>query len=275
VKTKTPKAAKTHKKPVAPAKPTAVPPPVAKKAAKPEKPGAPAAKPVVPGKPGAPGTAPAGGAMPPAATGKAAGRKGRKGGHRREMDFAVGELLLPGGAQTVEEALYMLRGAVASERGPAGEAAIEEIVSKRPNADPAHERTDLNKHLAAVVKRFDHSAIEASLPPRPQGGRRTFVSVIERARYRRREMGAFMRGLDLGRTETSHMDSHGEASLQSLMEWAARLENLVESEEPENADYAMFHRGLDQLENTTEALIIDVEQTLRRLRDKKRAAQER
>src|SRR5262245_37582358 len=177
--------------------------------------------------------------MPPAATGKAA-RKGRKGGHRREMDFAVGELLLPGGAQTVEEAFYMIRGAIASERGPAGDAAVEEIISKRPNADPAHEKTELGKIVAAVIKRFDHSAIDAALPTRPQGGRRTFQSVIERARYRRREMGAFMRGLDLGRTETSHMDSHGEASLQSLMEWAARLENLVESEEPENADYAMF-----------------------------------
>jgi hypothetical protein len=259
VKTKTSKPAKSHKK-IVPAKPVLPVPAPAKKPGKAEKPTAVAAK------PGAPG-----GAMPPAATGKAAGRKGRKGGHRREMDFAVGELLLPGGAQTTEEAHYMLRGAVASERGPAGEAAIEEIISKRPNADPAHERADLNKHLAAVTKRFDHSAIEASLPTRATGGRRTFVSVIERARYRRREMGAFMRGLDLGRTETSHMDSHGEASLQSLMEWAARLENLVESEEPENADYAMFHRGLDQLENTTEALIIDVEQTLRRLRDKKRA----
>jgi hypothetical protein len=94
---------------------------------------------------------------------------------------------------------------------------------------------------------------------------------VERAKHRRREIGAFLRGLDLGRTETSHMDSHGEASLQSLMEWAARLENLVEADEPGQADYAQFHRGLDQLENTTEALIVDMEQTLRRLRDRLRA----
>jgi hypothetical protein len=96
--------------------------------------------------------------------------------------------------------------------------------------------------------------------------------VVDRARGRRREIGAFLRGLDLGRTETSHMDSHGEASLQSLMEWAARLENLADADEPDQADYAQFHRGLDQLENTTEALIIDVEQTLRRLRDRLRAS---
>ena len=68
------------------------------------------------------------------------------------------------------------------------------------------------------------------------------------------------------------MDSHGEASLQSLMEWAARLENLVEADEPDQADYAQFHRGLDQLDNTTEALMLDVEQTLRRLRDRIRAS---
>jgi hypothetical protein len=34
----------------------------------------------------------------------------------------------------------------------------------------------------------------------------------------------------------------------------------------------MFHRGLDQLENTTEALILDVELTLRRLRDRVRSS---
>ena len=102
-------------------------------------------------------------------------------------------------------------------------------------------------------------------------GRRNFAGVVERAKHRRREIGAFLRGLDLGRTESSHMDSHGEASLQSLMEWAARLENLAEADEPDTADYAQFHRGMDQLENTTEALIVDVELTLRRLRDRVKA----
>jgi hypothetical protein len=67
------------------------------------------------------------------------------------------------------------------------------------------------------------------------------------------------------------MDSHGEASLNSLMEWAARLEILAEADEPDKADYGQFHRVLDQLDNTTEALIVDVELTLRRLRDRVRA----
>ena len=94
---------------------------------------------------------------------------------------------------------------------------------------------------------------------------------MERAKHRRREIGAFLRGLDLGRTETSHMDPHGEASLQSLMEWAARLEMLGDSDEPGHSDYTQFHRVLDQLEINTEALIVDVELTLRRLRDREQA----
>ena len=52
---------------------------------------------------------------------------------------------------------------------------------------------------------------------------------------------------------------------------ADKLEILMEAEEADQADYAMFHRGLDQLENTTESLIVDVEATLRRLRDRVRA----
>jgi hypothetical protein len=210
------------------------------------------------GKPGAAGAGPGGKEK----------KKGRKGG-RREVDFAAGELLLPGGTHTIEEVHYLMRGAAAAER-PAGEVAIDEIFAKRPPDNADSMRAELMKHLDPIKKRFE-GVIEPMLPPRAAGNRRTFVSVVERARYRRREIGAFLRGLDLGRTETSHMDSHGEASLQSVMEWAARLENLMESEEPEGADYAQFHRGLDQLENTTEALIIDVELTLRRLRDKKKA----
>jgi hypothetical protein len=227
----------------------------------PEKPPSPAAH----GKPGAGKAGAAGAAAGPAGKEK---RKGRK-GHRREVDFAAGELLLPGGPHTIEEVHYLMRGAVAAER-PAGEVAIDEIFAKRPPENPDDMRAELGKHLDPIKKRFE-TVIEPMLPGRPASNRRTFQSVVERARYRRREIGAFLRGLDLGRTETSHMDSHGEASLQSVMEWAARLENLMESEEPEGADFAQFHRGLDQLENTTEAFIIDVEQTLRRLRDKKRA----
>jgi hypothetical protein len=50
------------------------------------------------------------------------------------------------------------------------------------------------------------------------------------------------------------------------MEWSARLEKLAEdAKEPAQGDYTQFHRGLDQLDHTTEALIVDVELTLRRL----------
>jgi hypothetical protein len=114
------------------------------------------------------------------------------------------------------------------------------------------------------MQRFHQGPIEASLPNRGQP-KRTFQGVIERAKQRRREIGSFLRGLDIGRPESSQMDSHGEASLQSLMEWSARLEKLADADEPAQGDYGQFHRGLDQLDHTTEALIVDVELTLRRL----------
>ena len=94
---------------------------------------------------------------------------------------------------------------------------------------------------------------------------------MERAKQRRREIGAFLRGLDLGHTETSHMDAHGEASLVSLMKLAAGLENLAEAEEPAQTDANELHRVFEQLEAATETLIVDVEQTLRRLRDRVRS----
>ncbi|MBI3932721.1 MAG: hypothetical protein HY317_04840 [Acidobacteria bacterium] len=182
----------------------------------------------------------------------------------------IGEILIPGGPQTPEEIQYFFRGCVAAEH-PNGPAGVEELLSKRPGAtDPESLRTDFSRVMHAMAQRFDGS-IEPLLPGRPQTARRTFQTVVERAKLRRREIGAFLRGLDIGRTESSHMDSHGEASLQSLMEWAARLENLAEADEPQQADYAQFHRGLDQLDNTTEALILDVEATLRRLRDRVRS----
>jgi hypothetical protein len=184
--------------------------------------------------------------------------------------LSPGDILLPGGVQGTDEVQYLFRGAVAAEH-PAGEAGTHEILSRRAGAEDA-EKAELSKQLHTMHHRFEAGSIEPLLPARPQSPRRSFQTVVERAKHRRREIGAFLRGLDIGRTETSHMDSHGEASLQSLMEWAARLENLAEADEPEQADYAMFHRGLDQLESTTEALIIDVELTLRRLRDRNRAS---
>ena len=256
-----------------------------------------AAKPLpkVTGKPVVPAAAPAGkaGAAPakgavtakppsgvgegaPKAGSRAAGHGGKKGGRKSPLwqrkgphgePFVPGDLLLPGGPTGMDEILYLLRGCVAAEHS-AGEAGVTEIVSKRGEAEA--DRSELGRFASGMAERFDGGAIEPLLPTRP-AARRNFSGVVERAKHRRREIGAFLRGLDLGRTETSHMDTHGEDSLQKLMEWAARLEILMEAEEADQADYAMFHRGLDQLENTTESLIVDVEATLRRLRDRVRA----
>jgi hypothetical protein len=223
----------------------------------------------VPGKP-APGK--------PAPGKPAGGRPAKKSGRKSSLSqrrgpdgqlLAPGELLLPGGATSLEEVHYLFRGSVAAEHA-AGEAGVTEVLTKRGIPDTDANRVELDKQRDGFLKRFESGTIEPMLPTRGQV-RRNFPGVVERAKQRRREIGAFLRGLDLGRTETSHMDSHGEASLQSLMEWAARLENLAEADEPDQADYNQFHRGLDQLENTTEALIIDVELTLRRLRDRIRA----
>jgi hypothetical protein len=250
------------------------------KAKAPEKKPAPPAKKAVEAKPvkvaDAKGVAKGGVPTPP--TGKAPTKSGSgrpkkapkpRGIQRRGPDGELlnpGDLLLPGGASSLEEVQYLFRGCVAAEQ-PNPDAGISEILLKRGVPETEQTRSEMAKQADVVVRRFASGSIEASLPVRP-ATRRNFQGVQERAKQRRRELGAFMRGLDLGRTETSHMDSHGEASLQSLMEWAARLENLAEADEPDRADYNQFHRGLDQLDNTTEALVVDVELTLRRLRDK-------
>jgi hypothetical protein len=161
---------------------------------------------------------------------------------------------------------------VAAEH-PVDEEAVTEVLTKRGVPEGPGEREELEQAMAQARDRFGAGGVEPAIPPRTNL-KRTFQGVLDRARQRRREIGAFLRGLDMGHTETSHMDAHGEASLQSLMEWAARLENLVENlvEKPgkNQGHYAQFHRVLDQLESTTEALVIDVEQTLRRLRDRLR-----
>jgi hypothetical protein len=283
--------------------PTAAPAkghPVAKAAPAPVK-GQPAARPTVPAKPALPpakGAAPVGKAAPaphpakgaaapaavpggkpgaPAPTDaqkkKAAKKSARRMLMRRGPDgelLAPGELLLPGGVQHMDEVLYMLRGSLAAEH-PAPDEALAEVAAKK-KPETVFDEAEIAKQRELINVRFETSQIESLLPVRPPG-RRTFQGVVERAKHRRREIGSFLRGLDLGRTETSHMDSHGEASLQSLMEWAARLEVLAEADEPENADYGQFLRVLDQLDNTTESLVVDVELTLRRLRDRVRAAQ--
>ena len=235
------------------------------KAAAPRKAATPAPRPAAPGE-HRPAAAAAASARPAP---RPSSRKSRRAtAIRRGPDGEIlqpGEILIPGGPRDVDEIHYLLRGSVAAEH-EASETGLAEVLAKRPGeAD-----TDVRRVLGPIVDRFEKGPIEPLLPQRPPQ-RRNFQGVVERAKHRRREIGAFLRGLDLGRTETSHMDSHGEASLQSLMEWAARLENLAEADEPDQADYAQFHRGLDQLENTTEALILDVELTLRRVRDRARA----
>jgi hypothetical protein len=253
-------------------KPAAAPAPVAAKGGPKTAAGATAPAAARPGAVPVPGKPAAGPGKPVGArpSAKKGGRKSplsQRRGPNGEL-FQPGDLLLPTGPQGPDEIQYLLRGSVAAEH-PAPEAGVSEIVSKKgPEAEG--DRAELSRFAMGLAERFDSGTIEPLLPTRPVG-RRNFAGVVERAKHRRREIGAFLRGLDLGRTESSHMDSHGEASLQSLMEWAARLENLAEADEPDNADYAQFHRGMDQLENTTEALIVDVELTLRRLRDRVKA----
>jgi hypothetical protein len=267
-----PAAHKAAAKPAAARKPVPMPP---VKAVAPLKLAvAPVKAPVPPkgaGKPGAPPDPKAAGApvpkppKPPKKGGRKSSLSQRKGPNGEP--FVPGDLLLPTGPQGFEEIQYLLRGAVAAERADL-EASVNEIVVKQ--SLPESDRGEMMRFAEGMNERFGGGAIEPFLPNRTPG-RRTFSGVVERAKHRRREIGAFLRGLDLGHTETSHMDAHGEASLQSLMEWAARLEILAEADEPDKADYGQFHRVLDQLDNTTEALIVDVELTLRRLRDRVRA----
>jgi hypothetical protein len=229
------------------------------------------------------GKAPAAEKAPVPAKGKTpeGGKASRPGGRkssrrpsliRRGPDgeiLAPGDLLLPGGAQRLEEVVYLFRGTVAAEHS-VGEEALAEVMAKRATPEGSGDRDELARVLGWARERFDHGNVEPSIPPR-QNLRRTFQGVVERAKWRRREIGAFLRGLDIGHTETSHMDAHGEASLVSLMKLAAGLENLAEAQEPAQTDANELHRVFEQLEAATESLIIDVEQTLRRLRDRVRA----
>ncbi len=209
--------------------------------------------------------------------GKAARPAGRKSSRRPSLIrrgpdgeiLAPGDLLLPGGAQRLEEVVYLFRGSTAAEH-PVGDEAIAEVMAKRTAPEAQADRDEIARVLSWARERFEHGNVEPSIPPRPNL-RRTFQGVVERAKWRRREIGAFLRGLDLGHTETSHMDAHGEASLVSLMKLAAGLENLAEAQEPAQTDANELHRVFEQLEAATETLIIDVEQTLRRLRDRLRA----
>lgn len=180
--------------------------------------------------------------------------------------FPPGTVFLPDGFKSREEIQYLFRGAVACVRESL-DVAAGEIRAKSEKMTPSPTERELLE-LARIAEERFRGAIEAAPPNRVIPTNRTFATLIERARARRREIGAFMRGLDLGRTEPSHLDTHSEASLQGLMEWCARLEMLADSREVDKPDFTQRHRVLDQLESTTEGLVVDVELTLRRYKDR-------
>ncbi len=195
-----------------------------------------------------------------------AGRKAKTPKPAKGPQFPPGTVFLPDGFKSREEIQYLFRGAVACVRESLDVAAAE-IRAKSEKLQPAVAERELLELARTAEERF-RGAIEAAPPNRVIPTKRTFASLVERARARRREIGAFMRGLDLGRTEPSHLDTHSEASLQGLMEWGARLEMLADSREVDKPDFTQQHRVLDQLESTTEMLVVDVELTLRRYKDR-------
>jgi len=194
------------------------------------------------------------------------GRKAKAPKPTKGPQFPPGTVFLPDGFKSREEIQYLFRGAVACVRESLDVAAAE-IRAKSEKLQPAPAERELLELARTAEERF-RGAIEAAPPNRVIPTKRTFASLVERARARRREIGAFMRGLDLGKTEPSHLDTHSEASLQGLMEWGARLEMLADSREVDKPDFTQQHRVLDQLESTTEMLVVDVELTLRRYKDR-------
>jgi hypothetical protein len=194
------------------------------------------------------------------------GRKVKTPKPTKGPQFPPGTVFLPDGFKSREEIQYLFRGAVACVRESLDIAAAE-IRAKSEKLQPAPSERELLELARTAEERF-RGAIEAAPPNRVIPTKRTFASLVERARARRREIGAFMRGLDLGKTEPSHLDTHSEASLQGLMEWGARLEMLADSREVDKPDFTQQHRVLDQLESTTEMLVVDVELTLRRYKDR-------
>jgi hypothetical protein len=194
------------------------------------------------------------------------GRKVKTPKPTKGPQFPPGTVFLPDGFKSREEIQYLFRGAVACVR-EALDIAAAEIRAKSEKLLPVPSERELLE-LARVAEERFRGAIEAAPPNRVIPTKRTFASLVERARARRREIGAFMRGLDLGKTEPSHLDTHSEASLQGLMEWGARLEMLADSREVDKPDFTQQHRVLDQLESTTEMLVVDVELTLRRYKDR-------
>src|SRR5262249_2392532 len=133
-----------------------------------------------------------GAAEAPAAAPVKEKRKGSKRSASRRGDYPPGELLLPGGPQGPDEIPYLLRGGVGAGR-PASEAGVREIVATQ--SLPESDRPELTDFGQGMSKRFLTGTIEPLLPIRPKQTR-DFPGVVERARHRRREIGAFLRGLD-------------------------------------------------------------------------------
>jgi len=173
-----------------------------------------------------------------------------------------GELLLPGGPQNLEEILYLFRGVIASQR-VGGEVAIGEVVAKRPAGDPLAARPELERHYGLLQQRFSTGSIESTLPNRPQP-KLTFQGFVERARQRRREIGGFLRGLDIGKTSprrwtrTARTASTADGVGGPPREGDGRRRARAGGLQP-------LPPRLDVFDERTESLVVDLEKTLRRL----------
>src|SRR5947209_982022 len=82
---------------------------------------------------------------------------------------------------------------------PAAPAGRSQIITTKGRPEAGADGGELSRFAEGLSERFEKGAIEPLLPIRP-AARRNFQRVVERAKHRRREIGAFLRGLDLGRT---------------------------------------------------------------------------
>ena len=157
-----------------------------------------------------------------------------------------GDLLLPTGPQGFDEVQYLLRGTVAAERANL-EAGVNEIVAKQ--SLPESERAEMMRFAEGMSERFGGGAIEpflpnpAAQPPHLPGRRRARQAPAPRDRC------AFLRGLDLGHTESSHIRTRT-ARPASTASWNGPRgsRSWPRRTEPDKADYGQFHRVLDQLD---------------------------
>ena len=164
-----------------------------------------------------------------------------------------------------EEIWYLFRGAAACVRQSL-DAAVAEVRANSANLQPTLSESDL-LGFARIAKTRFHGVIKDAPPNRAIRTNATFADLDRRARARRREIGAFIRGLDLDGMQLSQLDTHCEAGVQSLVEWRARLERMAASREVDGLDLTRVHGVLDQVESITEMLMVDVELTMRRYKE--------